>query len=564
MDSFRELTDAELHDYIATKARLAAIVESSDDAIISKNLQGVILTWNRGAERLFGYSAEEMIGLPVSVLIPSERHDEEPRILDRIARGESVEHYETIRRRKDGTLVHISLSVSPIFDDHGKVIGASKIARDITERKRAEDALRRSDVAIRKLNAELDQRVNERTAELLASQRRLRELASDLNIAEQRERKRLAGELHDYLGQLLALSRIKLGQAKRETVNDRLATILNDLQGCTDKAIEYTRSLIAQLSPPVLHEFGLAMALDWLAEQMAHRDLKVTIASTANIPKLPETQALLLFQSVRELLINVAKHGGTDEASIDITASDELLQVMISDQGAGFDPSILEPGHTARQGFGLFSIQERMTSLNGSFRLASTPGKGTQVTLAVPLPSVSAVASAGDTKTDRVSAGETFRTPERLRDSSTDLSDERPAGSRIRVVIADDHVMIRQHLGNLLRGHDDIGVIGEAANGAEAAELAATLLPDVIVMDVTMPTLSGVEATRLISKRHPDILIIGVSVHGAEQVEAKMKQEGAVAFVSKEAVADQLYPAIKSVVRMKLRHDSKIDVGPPA
>jgi PAS domain S-box-containing protein len=119
--------------------RLAAIVESSDDAIISKDLEGVITSWNRGAERLFGYTVSEAIGKPVTILIPPERHDEEPSILARIRRGERVQPYETVRQRKDGSLAHISLSISPIRDSKGRVIGASKIARDITERKRAEE-----------------------------------------------------------------------------------------------------------------------------------------------------------------------------------------------------------------------------------------------------------------------------------------------------------------------------------------------------------------------------------------------------------------------------------------
>lgn len=119
--------------------RLAAIVASSDDAIISKDLNGTIVTWNNGAERIFGYAAEEAIGKSISILIPPDRENEEPFIIERIRRGERVEHYDTIRVRKDGNLVHISLSVSPIKDATGRVIGASKIARDVTERKRQEN-----------------------------------------------------------------------------------------------------------------------------------------------------------------------------------------------------------------------------------------------------------------------------------------------------------------------------------------------------------------------------------------------------------------------------------------
>jgi len=118
--------------------RLASIVESSDDAIVSKDLKGVIKTWNAAAERLFGYLAEEVVGKSVTILIPPEREDEEPAILERLARGERIDHYETVRRRKDGTLIDVSLTVSPVRNKEGKIVGASKIVRDIAERKRRE------------------------------------------------------------------------------------------------------------------------------------------------------------------------------------------------------------------------------------------------------------------------------------------------------------------------------------------------------------------------------------------------------------------------------------------
>ena len=132
-------------------AQLAAIVESSDDAIIGKDLNGIITTWNRGAQRLFGYTEREAIGQPITILMPPDRVDEEAVILERIRCGERTEHFETVRRRKDGTLLDISLSVSPIIDAHGNVTGAAKIARDISERKQAETALRESEERYRVL-----------------------------------------------------------------------------------------------------------------------------------------------------------------------------------------------------------------------------------------------------------------------------------------------------------------------------------------------------------------------------------------------------------------------------
>lgn len=136
----------------AARAHLAALVASSDDAIISKNLQGVIQSWNAGAQRIFGYSAEEVIGKSILLLIPPERHDEETGILERLRRGERVEHFETVRRRKDGTFIDVSITVSPILNANGDIIGASKIAREITERIHAERALREEHAITEQLN----------------------------------------------------------------------------------------------------------------------------------------------------------------------------------------------------------------------------------------------------------------------------------------------------------------------------------------------------------------------------------------------------------------------------
>jgi PAS domain S-box-containing protein len=146
--------------------RLAAIVESSDDAIISKTLDGTITSWNQGAERTFGYTAEEAIGRNIRMLIPAERQDEEPAIVSRVGRGERIDHYDTIRQRKDGTRIEISLSVSPLKDAHGRIVGVSKIARDITERKRSEELVRSVREELTRVNAELERRVQERTAAL--------------------------------------------------------------------------------------------------------------------------------------------------------------------------------------------------------------------------------------------------------------------------------------------------------------------------------------------------------------------------------------------------------------
>src|ERR1700731_2378237 len=147
--------DAEEPDY-PVQALLAAIVESSDDAIVSKTLDGRIRSWNAGAMRLFGYTAEEVIGKPITIIIPPELHEEEHRILEKLKRGERIDHFETTRRTRDAGRIPVSLSVPPVRDSRGMVIGASKVARDISERKRAEQILRESEQALREADRRKD------------------------------------------------------------------------------------------------------------------------------------------------------------------------------------------------------------------------------------------------------------------------------------------------------------------------------------------------------------------------------------------------------------------------
>jgi len=176
---FRDITNRRAIQ--ETNSTLAAIVESSDDAIIGKSLDGTILTWNRGAERIYGYTVREAIGRNISILVPEALHDEAAAILGKIRNAELIDHYESIRKTKDGRQIHVSLTVSPIQDASGKIIGASSIARDITERKRMEEALNRA-------YEELEMRVQERTIELAEKSTRLEEINTALRVLlKQRE-----------------------------------------------------------------------------------------------------------------------------------------------------------------------------------------------------------------------------------------------------------------------------------------------------------------------------------------------------------------------------------------
>jgi len=286
--------------------------------------------------------------------------------------------------RPDGSRVIVIVNIAPLKNDRGEIAGAINCFYDVTHRKQAEEHQRL-------LKDQLEGRVAERTAELTESQSQLRALAAALNLTEQRERKRLAADLHDYLGQLLALSKIGLSHASQLPMEPSLAKIISDLQDTTDRALSYTRTLISQLSPPDFVGSSLPLALQWLTSQMEPHHLSVSLRTRAEIPALPEEQALLLFQSVRELLLNCVKHADTHEATVTLSHANGSLQIQVADAGVGFDAEAADTKGASGHGFGLFSIRERMLSLGGRFELVASPGTGTTATLVLPLSALSDV-----------------------------------------------------------------------------------------------------------------------------------------------------------------------------
>ncbi|MEP6934699.1 MAG: ATP-binding protein, partial [Nitrospirota bacterium] len=243
---------------------------------------------------------------------------------------------------------------------------------DITERKGVEAGLRDSKERLLALSGQLEQMVEERTEELVQSQDRSRALATELNLAEQRERKRIAIELHDHLQQLLVLGKLKLGQGRQcESVPDCIE-VMTETDAVLSEALRYTRTFVAELSQPVLLEHGLAAGLKWLGEQMREYQMTVTVECMNDELRLTEDHAVLLFRSVRELLINSAKHAESGRATVRMGQNHHRLHIEVQDLGKGFDPLVAaKPQATTPHSskFGLFSIRERVKAVGGRFEI---------------------------------------------------------------------------------------------------------------------------------------------------------------------------------------------------
>lgn len=540
--SERKRTEAELR-------WRAGLLAQTHDAVVVWRMGGGVIYWNHGAEELYGWKVAEAAGRPIHRLLSSAlplSEEEFHRQLIENGRWQG----EIRQTTKDGQAVIVESRMVTLTEEFGCIL-VLETNRDVTERRAIHEKVCR-------LAEELEDRVKDRTKELLQSQTLLRQLASELTIAEQRERRRLATDLHDYLAQLLVCARLKVAQSRGRMEDSEAESWLGESDDILQQALTYTRSLVAQLTPMALHEFGLAAALKWLADQMRQQyrlSVQVDVQQGMSVT-LPEDQSVLIFQSIRELLINVAKHARIDQAAVRMEQRDGRLVIAVIDEGLGSDTTTSPPPTSSK--FGLFSIGERMRALGGTFEFRSIHGKGTTATLTLPLPVAGADTPAPTPKSQshvvpqqqppateleysqvRAQRSAFGGSPERMRQSDP-LEDK----LRIRVLLVDDHALVRSGLSSVLRYHTELQVVGEAADGQEAVALAAALKPDVVVMDVNMPRMDGVEASKRIKRELPGTVVIGLSMHEGGHHESAMRESGAAAYLTKDSAAERLIETI--------------------
>jgi PAS domain S-box-containing protein len=299
----------------------------------SLSLVGIKLRWNRWAERLYGYTAQEVLGQSIDILVPPGRQDEVPEILQKISRGENIAQYETVRQRKDGKKILVSLTISPIKDAEERITGASTIARDITDCKRAEEALKQA-------HDELEQKVNDRTAELRLtvaqlqeeatnrlqtedslqeSEARLRHLTSQLLTAQEQERKRLALELHDDLGQSLTVLKMQLRaiQRKAPPESSEIRESLEHTLSFINDIIERIRRLSRNLRPAILEDIGLTAALKHLFKEFC-QNIQVTMDMDDTKELFSQEAQLNIYRIFQESFSNITKYAQATQVSLRI------------------------------------------------------------------------------------------------------------------------------------------------------------------------------------------------------------------------------------------------------
>lgn len=463
------------------RLRLARIVETTADAIITTRLDGTITSWNRAAERLYGFSAREALGGSMDMIVPLERRVEIKESLERLAAGEELKAHDTVRLRKDGVPVDVHLTLSPVRSHWGAIVGVSAIARDVSERAQSERALleasrfteqivrsaaegiialdralryvlwspsmeamtglRAEDVlgrhpmdlfaylseseVMRSLHRALRGEVvalsdvevvhpmtgqplwvATRSTPLRSSEGEIlgvlvtvaditerrqseaaqRALARRVLTAQEEERRRVARELHDQVGQVLTSVKIQLAGVARATTVEEVRPRVQAATEHVDVAITQVRDLSRGLRPPQLDDLGLVPTLRWYARQRsAESGVDVVLESDLRDLRLGPDEEMACFRVAQEAITNALRHARPTRVVIELERSGEALALSVSDDGAGFDfPSV---GRRAAAGecLGLTGMRERVALCGGSLEVRSTPGQGTRVRALIPL-----------------------------------------------------------------------------------------------------------------------------------------------------------------------------------
>jgi PAS domain S-box-containing protein len=489
------------------RGRLAAVVESSDDAILSKDLDGIIVTWNRGAQRMFGYESGEVVGRSVTLLIPPELAKEEPEILRRLRRGERIDHYETTRVKKDGTRISVSLSVSPIRDGNGNVVGASKIARDITEQKRAESRQRelydsaqreiqhreRAEAALRETDRRKDEFLATLAHELrnpLAPIRQAALISRSKSASEEQKQwshdviTRQVHHMALLLDDLLDISRVTRGILELRSQMTNLATIV-------ETAVETARPLIDAKR----HSLEIALPQD-----------PIDFAA----------DPLRLAQILSNLLTNAAKYTDPEgRIRLSASATTDNITIRVTDSGIGIPPDALQ------EVFAMFSqVKSAQDRSEGGLGIGLALTKG----LVKLHGGTIEVRSAGS------GCGSEFivQLPRRMLTTSRDeaIVTLAPAGAGgKRVLIADDNQDAADSLAMLLRmdGYEVVVV----HDGREALRTIESFQPEIALLDIGMPEINGYEVARRVRQQALGQTMTLIAVTGWGQASDKARASAA-------------------------------------
>jgi PAS domain S-box-containing protein len=511
-----------------SRDRYEHLYDFAPAAYLTVDEKGMLLAANLTATALLGRHRADLVGRMFSSFVQREDQDIWYLHRKRLLETDDFQTFQLRLVKNDGGAFYVNLECNVVEESGSGPKQIRIVAVDITDRKKMEEELRRS-------RDNLDLQVQRRTAELKNRAEQLSRLSMEITLTEQRERRRIAQVLHDHLQQLLVAARI--GQeVVVSKMDDALKPDAERVLGLISQSITDTRSLSTELAPPVLRSSDLTASFRWLARWMhENQGFDIKLESEEQIELESNRFVVLLFQSVRELLLNVLKHAGVKSATLTMKKENGYLGISVMDRGVGFNPETVWKNENSDRKFGLITIRERLLHLGGSLEIESRPNAGATISLIVPLDK--------ERPAKKEFPGcEIHGTPVSALTSAQQLT------GKISVLIADDHPVMRDGLSRMLSSHPDIEVLDQASNGREAVQLAREIVPDVILMDISMPIMDGLEAIRIIHSEFPHIRIIGLSMYDEDdQAEASLNA-GAVAYLSKSQNIDLILSTIRGEV----------------
>ncbi len=516
-----------------SEEKFRSIVESSPIALHLYHLEPdgrlVLTDSNSAADQEIGVSNQSFFGKTVEEVFPNLIDSRIPETYKQVALGElDTQSFE---------FPYTDSHVSGVFEVRVFRTAPRAIAvafSDISERVRLTESLKIS-------QDELESQVKTRTAQLHERTLQLRALASELTHTEERERRRIALLIHDHLQQTLVAALLNIGMLKQKQVHESSLDDLGDVEQMIREGIHITRTLTAELSPVVLHQCGLAAALKWLRSWCLEKyGLNVVVEAEEGI-NLTIDSSLTLFLSVRELLFNTVKYSGVQSAHVRLwqMPEDRTVRIEVSDKGVGFDASQVRAREGTAGGFGLFNIRERLELLGGGLITKSSPRKGSHFILWLPL-------AAAEPSRPTLTTHLNTTIPTTSDDVTPRTIGSAITNGKIRLVVADDHDEVRRGLVRIFQAEPDFEVVGQAIDGVEALELACSLRPNFVIMDLNMPRMNGIEATAAIQRVVPCVQILGLSTHADNEHRESMVRAGAFDLLHKNNPAALLVSTLRN------------------
>ncbi len=508
-----------------TQERLESIVHAAEVGTWEWDLLTDKGQWNQQLYELLGMdpSTEPSGDVFYQCVHPEDREKLRQVLQEVIKRGTNFYHEFRIIQ-PTGRELWLTARGEVSRDSQGKAVLMRGIYLDITDNKVAQEILHQH-------KENLEHQVNERTAEAEQRAQQLSDLAFQVVEVEEDVRQRIAQVMHDDLQQLLIAMRIRL-HGKSESQGKWK----EDIDQLIEQGLSSCRALVTDLSPPVLREWGTISGLRWLVRRAQEQhNLKVHLEHPKQDVEPGTHLKGMLFRSVQELLFNVVKHSQVKQAKLVMALANHAVTIMVEDKGKGFSAENVQK--KSQQGFGLFSIKERMAAMGGKLHITSRPGEGTKVLLTLPL-TEEAFRKKSPKKTD----GEP-------KSRSTKDQGLTSVMDTLRVVVADDHAIVRDGIISLLNEEPTIQVVGEAGNGLELVQQAQVQKPDIVVADINMPEMDGIEATRQIKGEMPEIIVIALTMHDSPEMERAIREAGASEFIHKGRSLQKL---VETIQRVKL------------